>query len=70
MDYANERQLSKDFIIQKLKFKPPLELFEWANKNIILNERTSSITGRWKTFQYQKEIMQAMIDPDVSKVVF
>lgn len=51
---------------------PPADIkpSEWAEQNLILNESALS-TGKWKpdTAPYQSEIMDAIIDPDVEKIV-
>ena len=43
---------------------------EWAEENLILNESALS-TGRWRseTVPYQKEIIDAVVDPEVEKIV-
>src|SRR5690554_6060176 len=42
----------------------------WAEKNLVLNESALS-TGKWRsnTAPYQKEIIDAVIDPEVEKIV-
>jgi phage terminase large subunit GpA-like protein len=51
---------------------PPLDIqpSEWAKQNLVLNESALS-TGKWRpdTAPYQIEIMNAVVDPKVEKVV-
>lgn len=51
---------------------PPPDILpsEWAEKNLILNESALS-TGRWHsdTVPFQKEIIDAVVDPELEKIV-
>ena len=51
---------------------PPPDILpsEWAEENLILNESALS-TGRWRsdTVPYQKDIIDAVVDPEVEKIV-
>src|SRR5690554_1571175 len=51
---------------------PPPDILpsEWAEKNLILNESALS-TGRWhsETVPFQKEIIDAVVDSEVEKIV-
>ena len=48
----------------------PMRLDKWADQNMVLDESTSAIVGKWETFPYQREIMNAMTDPSIEKVTF
>jgi phage terminase large subunit GpA-like protein len=54
-------------------WKPPpkLTLSEWADKYRVLSSESSSEPGRWVTARapYQKAIMNAIMDPNVPRVV-
>ncbi|MDR2558053.1 MAG: phage terminase large subunit family protein [Oscillospiraceae bacterium] len=54
-----------------LKPPPDMTLTEWADKYRILSQKTSAEPGRWRTSKapYQKEIMNAISDLSVHKVV-
>ena len=54
--------------ICKIKFPENLE--NWSKKNMVLNEKTSSLTGKWQPFPYQREMMNALTDPGIQKVTF
>lgn len=45
-------------------WRPPaaLTLSEWADKHAILSSESSAEGGRWKTYGYQRGIMDAMTD--------
>ncbi|MDO4439212.1 MAG: phage terminase large subunit family protein [Eubacteriales bacterium] len=57
--------------IEDLKPPPPLTLSEWADEYRMLSAEASAEPGRWHTDKapYQKEIMDAIGDPHVRKVV-
>lgn len=61
--------LSKIYSV--LKPPPDLKLSEWADKYRQLSSEASAEPGRWKTAKapYQKEIMDAITDIEVKKVV-
>lgn len=50
---------------------PKLTVSEWADKERILSQESSSEYGRWNTDRapYQREIMDAVNDPDVEEIV-
>lgn len=50
---------------------PDMTLTEWADEKRVLSKKTSAEPGRWKTSKapYQKEIMNAISDLSVQKVV-
>ena len=54
-------------------FRPPskLPLSEWADRYRILSSESSAEPGQWLTSKapYEKEIMDAISDPDVPKVI-
>lgn len=66
----NTRQLFKR-IFQVLKPPPDLKLSEWADRYRRLSSEASAEPGRWKTEKapYQKEIMDAITDITIKKVV-
>lgn len=49
---------------------PDLSLSEWAEGNIILRKGTSSRPGPWRTESYQREIFDALRDPQIREVIF
>jgi len=51
------------------KPKPLLTGTEWANKYFFLSPESSSAPGRWKTYPYQEEILNAMTDLKTKTVV-
>lgn len=68
------RKQCKDMIARCLKaLQPPptLTLSEWADEYRMLSAESSAEPGRWRTDKapYQKEIMDAIGDPHVRKVV-
>jgi len=67
---AATRKLFKNIFLA-LKPPPTLTLTEWADEYRILSQKTSAEPGRWKTSKapYQKEIMNAISDVSVHKVV-
>lgn len=58
-------------IFERLKPPPELSLSEWADKYRRLSIGSSAEPGRWKTAKapYQKEIMDAITDISIKKVV-
>lgn len=54
-----------------LKPPPELTLSEWADKYRVLSAESSAEPGRWHTDKapYQREIMDAIGDPHIRKVV-
>lgn len=58
-------------IFEKLKPPPDITLSEWADKYRMLSSESSVEPGRWKTSKapYQREIMDAITDINVKKVV-
>ena len=57
--------------IASLKPPPELTLSQWADAYRMLSAENSAIPGRWHTeaAPYQREIMDAMGDPHIRKVV-
>src|SRR5689334_9702776 len=64
--------LSLNSLQQKLqaqtKSPPKLTISEWAERYRILSPESSSQPGRWKTFSYQREMMNEILRPDVSQI--
>lgn len=58
-------------IFDKLKPPPDVNLSEWADQYRILSSEASAAPGRWNTSKcpYQREIMDAITDMEVQKVV-
>lgn len=58
-------------IIEKLKPPPKLTLSQWADKYRMLNAKASAMPGPWRTDNapWLREIMDAMSDPRIRKVV-
>lgn len=54
-----------------LKPPPDMTLSEWADAKRVLSKKTSAEPGRWKTSKapYQREIMDAISDVSIGKVV-
>ena len=54
-----------------LKPPPDMTLSQWADEKRVLSKKTSAEPGRWKTSKapYQREIMDAISDVTVQKVV-
>ncbi len=48
---------------------PSLLVSEWAERNRVLPKGTSARPGPWITESYQREIMDAVLDPEVREVV-
>ena len=66
----NTRELFRK-VFSVLKPPPDLKLSEWADKFRRLAAGTTAEPGRWKTAKapYQKEIMDAICDVSIQKVV-
>lgn len=58
-------------IFSVLKPPPDMTLSQWADEYRVLPQGTSALSGRWKTDNapYQREIMDAITDITVQKVV-
>jgi len=58
-------------IFSVLKPPPDMTLSQWADEKRVLSKKTSAEPGRWKTSKapYQREIMDAISDVAVQKVV-
>ncbi|MCL2107802.1 MAG: phage terminase large subunit family protein [Oscillospiraceae bacterium] len=58
-------------VFDVLKPPPDMSLADWADEYRILSKKTSAEPGRWKTSKapYQREIMNAISDISVQKVV-
>lgn len=67
---AATRELFKR-IFFVLKPPPDMTLSQWADEKRVLSKKTSAEPGRWKTSKapYQREIMDAISDVAVQKVV-
>lgn len=48
---------------------PKLTLSQWADESFYLSAESSAQVGRWRTLPYQREVMDAMTDPNVWLVV-
>ena len=66
----NTRKLFRD-LFGVLKPPPDLSLSQWADKYRRLSKESSAEPGRWITDKvpYQREMMDAITDPKVTKVV-
>lgn len=53
---------------QNLQPPPKLSLSQWAEKYAVLSKETSAQTGRFRAFQYQVGMMDAITDPSVTTV--
>ena len=53
-----------------MSFKPPkkLSLSQWADNYAYLSAESSAEGGRWRTLPYQKGIMDAITDPNLSLI--
>lgn len=47
---------------------PRLSLSTWAEKHFILSSETAAEPGRWRTYPFQREIMNSFSDPSVTQV--
>jgi phage terminase large subunit GpA-like protein len=72
----DERATSQSFqdlrqsIFQELAPPPTLKVSEWANRNRILPKGSGPKPGQWQTHSFQREMMDAALDPGVREVVF
>lgn len=59
-------------IASVLKPSPKFTASEWANANVVLSTEDSAEPGKYSTDRapYQKEMLDAVSDPDVEKVVY
>ena len=59
-------------IASVLKPPPKFTASEWANANVVLSTEDSAEPGKYSTDRapYQKEMLDAVSDPDVEKVVY
>jgi len=57
------------YVIRMAAPPPELLISEWANNYRILSPEASAKTGRWRSIEYQKEIMDAFIDPKIEEIV-
>lgn len=69
MKAATRKLFKRIFLI--LQPPPDMTMTQWADEKRILSKKTSAEPGRWKTSKapYQKEIMNAISDLNVQKVV-
>lgn len=53
-------------------WRPParLSLSEWAERHFVLSAETAAEPGRWRTLPYQREILDAITNPDVTQVTW
>jgi len=54
--------------LEGLNVPEPLKLSEWMDENFYISPESSSITGAWVTFPYQKAILNAMSNDDIKVV--
>ena len=47
---------------------PPLTLSQWADEKAVLSAESSAEAGKWATYSFQRDIMDAMTDPAVEYV--
>jgi phage terminase large subunit GpA-like protein len=47
---------------------PRLSLSAWADRYYVLSSETAAEPGRWHTLPYQREILDAITDPEVTQV--
>lgn len=71
----NLAESAQTLIEKNLKaFAPPprLSVSEWADRERILSPESSAEPGKWSTAraEYQREILNAISDPEVERVVF
>lgn len=69
-EIANIERIVNDFYMQ-FKPKPRLTVSEWADRYRYLPSESASEHGQWKTSRtpYLKDIMDAVIDPEIHTVV-
>ncbi len=67
----NTQQLFSD-LFQLLRPPPKLTASEWANMHVVLSTEDSAEPGKYSTDRapYQKEMLDAVSNPDVSDVVY
>lgn len=53
-----------------LRPPPRLNLSEWAEANLLLSSENSADPGRWRTYSFQRAIMDAITDPRVTQVTW
>lgn len=53
---------------QNLKPPPKLTLSEWADEHAVLSSETSSQTGRFRAYAYQRGMQDAFTDPAVEQI--
>lgn len=54
--------------VENLKPPPRLTLSQWAERYAVLSRETSAQTGRFKALPYQVGMMDAVTDPEVTRV--
>lgn len=69
MKAATKNLFKRIFVV--LQPPPDMTLTQWADRYRVLSKKTSAEPGRWKTSKapYQREIMNAISDVSVQKVV-
>lgn len=66
---ANPESILAKYISNSMKARPILTGSEWADKNFYLSSESSAITGKWKTYPWQREIINAMTDNKCRTVI-
>lgn len=66
-----DRNLADQLYRAKEAFRPPpdLTVSGWSDQYMYLSPETAAEAGRWKTIPYQKGILDAFSDPNISTVV-
>lgn len=54
--------------ISTLRPPPVMSLSQWANTHAVLSKETSAQTGKFRSFAYQDGMMDAITDPNVTRV--
>lgn len=58
----------RTFALGQLRPPPRLRLSEWLEQNLILPEGDTAAPGKFRPYGYQREIADAMSDPDVERI--
>jgi phage terminase large subunit GpA-like protein len=56
--------------LEALRCPEPLTLWEWADKHFYLSAESSSVEGEWRTLPYQRAIMGAMSNDDLTTITW
>ena len=62
-------QHTTQIALSQLKPPPKLTVSQWADNHRVLSSETSASPGKWITYSFQKEMMDAFSDPLVEQVV-